>query len=170
MAVLIIGNGVRNVVFLILLYCVLVAVDYMYTITDIVTEEIYNATNASYSNPISDAGYASYGTMRDLVYTAITLVLMPWLVFLSIASSAINRHVSLSGYLVNSMVVVLLTPAVIYICAELFTQLLSVSVLDTGYMATVWFDNFLYILIANMILSLCSFVFVQKLSGGGFDV
>lgn len=164
------GNGARNVLFIILLYVVLVAVDYMYTITDLITDEAYNVTNATVSNPISDAAYANYSTMRDLVYGGITLVLMPWLVFLSIASSAVNRHLSLSGYLVNSMIILLLTPAVIYICAELFTQLLSVSVLDTAYMATVWFDNLLYVLIANMLLSLASFVFVRSASLGDPNV
>jgi hypothetical protein len=164
------GNGARNVVFIVSLYLVLVAVDYMYTITDTVTGSLYNATNSTNPNAISDAAYSNYSTMRDLMYGGITLVLMPWLVFLSLASSAVNRHVSLSGYLVNSMIVVLLTPVVIYICAELITQMLSVSILDTGYMAQVWFDNFLYVLIANMLLSLASFVFVRSASLGDPNV
>ena len=155
-------NGLRNGIFIISLMILLVVVDYMYTTTDIITGRIYNATNASFSNPITDDGYATYTKMRELMYGAITTVLVPFLIFLSFFSSAVNRNQSLHTYLLSAFVIVIFTPLAIYLVSEIITNMLNVSILDHDYMASVFLNNFMWIMVANMLLTLGSFVFINK--------
>jgi hypothetical protein len=64
--------------------------------------------------------------------------------------------------MIQAISVMLLTPLMIFLFAQVFTNLLAVSILDTNYMATTYFSNFLFIMVTNMLLALASFVFVQK--------
>ena len=137
----------------------LVAVDYLYSIGDYLTDAINDKIEP---NDITDAGYASYGAVRNFMYSAITGVLVPFLVFLSFTSSFINRNQTVVTYMVQAISVIVITPLTIWLFAEVFTNLLSVTLLDSSYMATTYFSNFLYIMVANMLLALASFVFVQK--------
>ena len=155
-------NGLRNGIFIISLMILLVVVDYMYTTTDIITGRIYNETNSSFPNYITDAGHQSYSDMRTLMYGAITTVLVPFLIFLSFFSSAVNRNQSLNTYLLSSFVIVIFTPIAIYLVSEIVTNMLSVSILDHAYMATTFISNFMWIMVANMMLTLGSFVFIKK--------
>lgn len=157
-------NGVYNAIFIIFLMLILVAVDYMYSISD----QIVNAINVyTHGNTVSDQAFLYYGKVRSIIYGSITGILVPFLVFLSFASSFINRNQDLGTYLVSAFAIVLITPLCIYIFSEIITNMLNVTILDTAYMATVWFQNMLWILVANMLLTLMSFVFIIK---GGMRV
>jgi hypothetical protein len=152
-------NGIRNAMFIIIMMMFLVAVDYVYTIGDQLTNQI----NAHIlSNPITTAAFISYGATRNLIYSAVTGVMVPFLIFLSFTSSFINRNQTVVTYMIQAISVMLITPLLIFLFAQVFTNLLAVSILDTQYMATTYFNNFLYIMVTNMLLALASFVFVQK--------
>lgn len=156
-------NGFLNLFFIILLFTTLIGVDYLFSITDILTARTYDVLNTNnFSNYITDMGYAYYQNIRGLLYSGITGVLTPFLIFLSFASSFINRNQDIISYTIFGLMVCVLTPLSIYLFAEVFTQLLNVSILDSAYMATAYFDNFTYIMVANMLLTLSSFVFLQK--------
>lgn len=155
-------NGVMNGMFIIILLFMLVAVDYLYTIADIMVDEVYNKTNTTYANPITDYAYTGYGNARNVIYTAITGVLVPFLIVLSFGSSFVNRNQSLTTYLVYSLLVVLFTPIAIYVFSDILTNMLNIPILNPSYMATTYFNNMLYILVANMLLSLASFVFIVR--------
>jgi hypothetical protein len=142
---------------------VLVGFDYTYTISDVIVSGVNDSiTNINMSNNITTAGYTSYTATRSIMYGGVTGVLVPFLIFLTFASSFIDRNQTLISYLVYAMVIILGTPLLIYVFSDIITNLLNVNVLDTAYMATTYFQNFAYILIANMLLSLASFVFVIR--------
>lgn len=137
----------------------LVAVDYIFSISDNLVNQLYQLIT---KNSITDDGYQFYINIRAVLYGGITMVLVPWLIFLSFASSFINRNQDIIGYLIGNLLCVLFTPMAIYLFTRVATQLLSVTILDTSYMAFVFFNDFLYIMVANLLLSLASFVFLQK--------
>ena len=141
----------------------LVALDYIYSISDQFTSQLYGLIQ---KNTITDMGFQLYGTMRTLMYGGITGVLVPWIIFLSFASSFVNRNQDIIGYLIANLVVCLITPISIYLFSEVATQMLNVSILNPAYMATVYLNNFMYIMVANLLLSLASFVFLQKKNQG----
>lgn len=155
-------NGVRNGAFIILLMVILVVTDYMYTISDQFANRTYTAVNASFANSITDQAFDSYGKGRELVYTAITGVLVPFLTFLAFFSSAVNRNQNLTTYLVSAFAIIIFTPVAIYLMSEIFTSMLSVSILDPAYMFTAYINNFMWIMVANMLLTLLSFIFVRQ--------
>ena len=152
-------NGIYNAIMIIILMFSLIALDYIYSISDKFTSQLYGLIQ---KNKITDMGFKLYSDMRTLMYGGITGVLVPWIIFLSFASSFINRNQDIIGYLIANLVVVLLTPIAIYLFSEIATQMLNVSILNSAYMATTYLNNFLYIMVANMLLSLASFVFLQK--------
>lgn len=154
-------NGIYNAIFILLLMFMLVAVDYVYSISDKVINGIYTVIP---KNNITDNGYLSYQNIRAIMYGGITGVLVPFLIFLSFMSSFFNnyRQAGIEVYLIGNLICIIATPIMIYLFAQIVTQLLNVSILDSAYMASVFFNNFLYIMVANMLLSLASFVFITK--------
>ncbi len=157
-------NGVRNAVFIVFLMVILVVVDYMYTISDVVVEGAYTEANIIQPNDITTLGLTMYQNMRGMMYTLITGIMVPYLVFLCMFSSLVNRNQNVAGYLLSSMVILLATPMFIYFVGEIITNMLSVSILDTDYMYTTMLSgsNFMLILVANLLLALASFVFVRR--------
>lgn len=138
---------------------ILVAVDYTYSIGDIMVNEI-NSTITP--NPYTAIGYASYATVRNMMYSLITGIAVPFLVFLSFTSSFVNRNQNVIMYLIQVIGLLMLTPLCIYLFSDMLTQLLSISILDAAYGSSVYFSNFPYILIANTLMALASFMFVQR--------
>lgn len=155
-------NGMYNAMFIVLLFVSLVMLDWIYSISDNIVDTMYARLNAIIPNAMTDNAHTMYANVRGMWLNAVTYFLAPFLLLLSFASSFINRHTSIFMYLISSMAVLLITPILIYIFANLFTNLLSVSILNPAYVLTTYMDNFLYILILNMLLSLASFVFVQR--------
>ena len=158
-------NGVLNAIFIVILFFSLIAYDYLYTISDRVVIATKTTIDNIEPNDISDAGFNTYTGTRDMMYMLVTGILVPFLLFLSFTSSFINRNQNMVTYFIQVVAVLMLTPLIIYIFADVFTQLLSFSLLDPAYMATTYFDNFLIILVANMLLALASFVFVKQAAG-----
>lgn len=152
-------NGVWNIIFLVFLMMMLVATDYIYSIGDIIVDQTYGAID---SNEFTDIAYGSYATTREFVYGLITGVLAPFLIFLSFFSSFVNRNQNFVTYTIQVIGLLFLTPILIYMFSEMATQMLNVSILNHAYMATTILDNFLYILVANAILAVASFVFVKQ--------
>lgn len=157
-------NGVYNLLFLVIIFMSLAAWAYMYSIADIIEGKVHTITGG---NAISDAAYAQYQNTRDLIFGATTGILIPFFVFLTFASSFINRNQDITGYLVGSMMVLLGTPVCIYLFSQILTNLFAVSILDPAYIANTLIGNFLWILVGNMLLSLASFVFIRKNLGVG---
>ena len=153
-----------NTMFIIFLFIILVAFDYMYTISDILTNQI-NATVAP--NPITTMAYKSYGAQRDMLYALVVNIMVPFLLFLTFISSFINRNQNIVMYLIQVVGLLMLTPLAIYMFTEMLTNLLSVSILDPAYIANLYFTNFMYILIANTFMGLASFIFVQRTATAG---
>jgi hypothetical protein len=141
---------------------ILVAVDYTYSISDIMVNQI-NGTIAP--NPYTAIGYNSYFTVRNMMYSLITGIVIPFLIFLSFTSSFINRNQNLVMYLIQVIGLLMITPLCIYLFSDVLTQLLSISILDAAYASSVYFSNFPYILIANTLMAFASFIFVQRPSG-----
>jgi len=162
-------NGVYNAIFIILLFINLIALDYIYSIGDRLIKQVYTVINIIQPNAISLNAYTTYFTLRTFYLEVISYFVVPFLLLISFASSFINRHVNIVTFLISSMSILLITPFVIYIFAQYFTNLLSVSILDpvlaTTYLDT-YFNNFLYILVINLLLSLASFVWVEKQGAG----
>ena len=155
-------NGVRNALFLLFLFVILIAVEYIYTIGDNIADNVKKTVDGIEGNNITDGGYNQYGAVRSIMYSGITGVLAPFLIFLTFMSSFINRNQSIEIYFIAALVVIIATPVSIYIFSEVFTNLTNLSVLDTAYLAQNYFDNFLYIMVANLLLTLASFVFVKQ--------
>lgn len=137
----------------------LVAFDYLYTISDRLANGVFAVIA---TNDITNAGFAAYAATRNLMYSLVTGIFVPFLLFLSFTSSFINRNQNMVMYLIQVFAVLMLTPLLIFLFAQVFTNLLAFSLLDPAYMATSYFNNFLMILVANMLLSLASFVFVKQ--------
>jgi hypothetical protein len=140
----------------------LIVIAYVYSITDTIASTVNGVITITQPNPISSGAFTSYGAMRDFIFSALTLFLIPFLLLLSFASSFINRNQSVVGYLINSMAVLMATPIVIYAFAEITTNLLNVSILNPAYIYTLYFNNFVFICIINMFLALASFAFVRQ--------
>jgi hypothetical protein len=144
------------------MFASLVALDYMFSITDLLENLIYGTVNTIQSNPISDHAHDMYAAVRNIWYSAVTGVLVPFLLFLSFTSSFINKNQNMVMYLIQALAVLMVTPIALFVFADIFTQMLSVSFLDSAYMATVYFNNFIYILVINMLMALASFIFVRN--------
>jgi hypothetical protein len=155
-------NGVNNAVFVVVLFMTMVSFTYLYSISDKILQPMYAKINAIAPNDMTDNGYNSYVALRDFLFTGLNRVVLPFLLFLALTSSFINRNQTMIGYVIQSIAVVLITPMLVYVFAEVLSNLTAVSIINSAYLFTTYFDNFLYILIANMLLSLASFVFVQK--------
>jgi len=158
-------NGVYNLIFIVFLLIMLVAFDYVYSIADIIINQI-NVTITP--NHYSTIGYNSYTTVRDFMYSIVTGIVVPFLLFLTFISSVINKNQNIIVYLIQVIALLMLTPLAIYMFGDLMTNLLNVSILDTHYMATLYFTNFPYILIANSLMALLSFMFVQRPAAVGY--
>lgn len=152
-------NGIYNLIFILFLFIILVAFDYMYSISDILTGQI-NATITP--NPITAMAYTSYGATRDMLYSLVTGIVVPFLLFLTFTSSFINRNQNIIMYLIQVIGLLMITPLCIYVFSDLMADLLNITILDPAYMSQVYFTNFMFILIANTIMALASFVFVQR--------
>lgn len=152
-------NAIYNMIFLVLIFAVLVGFDYLYSIGDIMTDQI-NAIVPP--NNITTAAFNGYEASRDMLYTLVTSIVAPFLIFLSFFSSVVNRNQNIIMYLIQVVAILMVTPLVIYVFSELLTNLLSVSILDPAYMATLYFSNFMIILVANSLMGLMSFIFVQR--------
>lgn len=148
--------------FLVIVFFTLVSFTYLYSISDELSSQIYTKINAIFPNPMTDAGYSGYETTRDFIMGALNRLFLPFILFLSLSNSFINRNQTLISYLTTSMAVVLLSPLAVYVFGELMTYMLEIDYLNPAYILDTYFDNFLYIIVANMLLSLASFVFVQK--------
>jgi hypothetical protein len=138
------------------------AFTFLYSISDKIMAPMYDKINAVAPNAMTDNGYNSYQSLRDFLFTGLNRVVLPFLLFLALTSSFINRNQSMIGYVIQAIAVVLITPMLVYVFAEVLSNLTAVSIINANYLFTTYFDNFMYILVANMLLSLASFVFVQK--------
>lgn len=137
---------------------------YTYTIAD----EIVNGVNViTQGNTVSDAAFTGYVKTRTVMFSFITQVLLPFLLFITFTSSFIDRNQDLTKYLFSSMLSVLTTGLILYIAPDIITNLLNVSILNPAYIATSYFQNIVYIMIANMLLGMGSFIFVVK--GRGYS-
>jgi hypothetical protein len=145
--------------FIVFLFIIMVAFAYVYSISDILTAQI-NAVIAP--NPITTMAFNAYATTRDMLYMLMTMVVTPFLLFLTFTSSFINKNQNIIMYLIQVIGLLMLTPMVIYIFSEVLTQLLSISILNPAYMASVYFSNFMLLLVVNSLMGLVSFIFVQR--------
>ena len=156
-------NGIYNMIFIIFLMVMLVAFDYMYSISDILTTQINSTiSGGSFANPITTMAMTSYGNTRDMLWSLVTGIVVPFLLFLTFTSSFINRNQNIIMYLIQVIGLLMITPLCIYIFSNLLTNLLGVTILNPAYMAQVYFSNFMFILIVNTIMALASFIFVQR--------
>lgn len=145
---------------------VLVGVDYLYSIADQIVGGVNTTiTSIGYSNSLSTLAYTYYGRVRDIIYTGITGLLIPFLIFLTFVSSFVNRNQDVIGYIVSCVATTFITPLILFIFPDIISNLLNVSILDTAYMATIFFNNLLFILVINLLLSIASFVFVVRQRG-----
>jgi hypothetical protein len=155
-------NGVYNAVFVVVLFMTMTAFTYLYSISDRIMLPMYNAINNVAPNAMTDNGYNSYQSLWDFLFTGLNRVVLPFLLFLALTSSFINRNQTMIGYVIQAIAVVLITPMLVYVFAEVLSNMTASSIINTSYLFSTYFDNFLWILVANMLLSLASFVFVQK--------
>jgi len=157
-------NGLRNLIFIIIILAGLIALAYMYSTTDIIADSIYNIINSDNPNSISTQAHTSYINMREFMYKSITLVIVPYLLFLCFTSSFINSNQNMITYIIQVVAVLMATPICLYMFSELLTQFFSVSIINTAYLSMQYFNNFLFILVINMLLAIASFIFVRKSS------
>lgn len=148
--------------FILLLYVGLIGLDYLWTVSDSITGAVYNSTNSVEPNYITNDAYTRYQDVRDFMNTSVNFFLGPWLIFLSFASSFINRNQDLISYLVYSVGIVMATPIAVYAFSELFTLLANVSLLNPSYLESFYLNNFVLVLVINMLFTLASFPFVRK--------
>ena len=146
-------------IFIVFLLVMLVAFDYLYSIGDILTTQINNVIP---NNTITAMALHTYQATRDMLYSLVTMIVVPFLLFLTFTSSFINRNQNIIMYLIQAIGLLMLTPMVIYMFSEVLTNLLGISILDTHYMAQIYFTNFMFILIVNSLMGLASFIFVQR--------
>lgn len=140
----------------------MVVLSYSYTIGDQIVNTVNGVVTVNQPNAISTQAYNSFIAVRDFLFSAITLFLLPFFLLLTFASSFINRNQTIISYLIQSLAVLMATPLVIFVFAQVTTNLLNVSILNANYIYTLYFNNFLYICIINMFLALASFVFVRQ--------
>lgn len=140
----------------------MVVLSYSYTIGDQIVNTVNGVVVLNQPNAISTQAYNSFIAVRDFLFSAITLFLLPFFLLLTFASSFINRNQTIISYLIQSLAVLMATPLVIFVFAQVTTNLLNVSILNANYIYTLYFNNFLYICIINMFLALASFVFVRQ--------
>lgn len=168
-------NGVLNTIFIIFLFIVLIAFDYMYSMSDIITDQLNSSIAASFNinttnstiaqgglNTISQDASSMYGEMRDLLYSVVTGIMVPFLLFLTFFSSFVNRNQNAIMYLCQVIAILMILPLCVYVFSDLFTNLTSISILDSAYMASIYFQNFMGILLVNGLLAVASFIFVQR--------
>jgi len=136
---------------------------YVYSISDKIVYGLNgNLTVLNMSSSLGNSSVAMYENTRSIYYGGTTGVLAPFLILLAFGSSLINRRQDVVGYLINAMVICLITPLLIYVFSDIITNFVQVSILDPNYIAASYFQNFAYILIANMLMSLLSFIFVIR--------
>jgi hypothetical protein len=155
-------NGIWNAIFIISLLLMMMAFTWLYSISDVILTNLYTTVDGIEPNDMTDNGLDLYEKLRDFTYNGLNNVLLPFLLFLSLASSFINKNASMASYLIQAMGVVLITPIMVYVFADVLTAMTSVSIINTSYMFSNYLGNLLYIMVANMLLALASFVFIQK--------
>lgn len=149
--------------FIVFLLFVMVGFAYVYSISDKIVYGLNgNLTSLNMSSSVGNSSVAMYEKTRSIYYGGTTGVLAPFLILLAFGSSLINRRQDVVGYLINAMVICLITPLLIYVFSDIITNFVQVSILDPNYIAASYFQNFAYILIANMLMSLLSFIFVIR--------
>lgn len=149
--------------FIVFLLFVMVGFAYVYSISDKIVYGLNgNLTVLNMSSSLGNSSVAMYENTRSIYYGGTTGVLAPFLILLAFGSSLINRRQDVVGYLINAMVICLITPLLIYVFSDIITNFVQVSILDPNYIAASYFQNFAYILIANMLMSLLSFIFVIR--------
>lgn len=155
-------NGVWNAIFVVSIFLMMTAFAWLYSLGDEILTRLYSVVNGLEPNSMSDNGLLIWTNMRDYTYQALNHFLLPFLMFLTLASSFINRNRSLHSYVIQAMGVVLITPILIYVFADVISAMTAVSFINTAYLFSTYTGNFLYILVGNMLLALGSFVFIQK--------
>lgn len=155
-------NGILNAIFIVVLFMFMVAFAYIFSISDILMDEVYAQVNAITPNATSTEIYNDYGSLRDLLFNVLNHALLPFLIFMAFFSSFVNRNQSPIQYVVSAMGVILLTPMLVYLFAEVITNMTNISIIDTDYIFSTYTANFTWILVANMLLALASYVFVRK--------
>lgn len=155
-------NGVWNAIFVVSIFMLMTAFAWVYSLGDKILVDLYAVVNGIEPNSMTDSGLTLWTGMRDFSYQALNHFLLPFLMFLALTSSFINRNRSLHAYIIQALGVVLITPILIYVFADIITAMTSVSFINTSYLFSTYTANFLYILVGNMLLTLASFVFIQK--------
>src|SRR4030095_2480652 len=155
-------NGLRNMIFIILLFFIMVALAYVFSIGDIIVFTTNQTVDQFHSNPGSLAAAEGYVRARNLFFSMVTLFFIPFLVTLAYASSFINNQQSILSYFIQTLAVLLATPLAIYLFSAILTNMFSVNFLDPAYIVQDYFSNFALILIVNMFLSIASFIFVRQ--------
>jgi len=156
-------NGVYNLIFLLLVFICLVAIAYAFGIGDIIIG--YTLDLSKRISPESDLTttlYGQYVTLKDFTISVIFNFFTPFIILLTFGNSFINSNQNVISYMVQALAVLFATPLCIYIFSDILTNLLGVSFISSAYIASNFFNNFVYILVVNMLLALASFIWIKK--------
>lgn len=153
-------NAVRNALYLILGFVMLIGIGLSFTIGN----QLIDATYVSVfpNSHLVNVAYQDWINVRDFFINMTYNFLVPLIIFLTFASSLIGRNTGLVTYLTQSMVILMLTPILVYSFAEFFTPFLQSGLIDMAYIRVLYFENLLYLLVINMIVSFLSFLFTRR--------
>lgn len=164
---IIVYNGFNNALALVILTLALIVLGYAFTIGDTITSQVNSTISGVAPNQVSTTSFIQYQGARDFLFSAITIFLVPFIIFITFISSFIGNNTGVLNYVISCLLVLIVTPILIFTFADVFTGLTSVSFLNTKYLASLYFNNFLQIMVINMLLSLGSFIFTR---GGAITI
>ncbi len=157
-------NGIFNAIFVAMLFFMLVAFAWLFSIGDLLETSFYNYVSGMVSDAtLLNSLHNQYVNNRELLLTALNHFMIPFLLFMTFTSSFVNRNQTPIQYFMSVLGILLVTPLLAYLFSEVISNLLfGVSFIDADYCFTTFMNNFVLILVLNMLASLASFVFVQK--------
>jgi hypothetical protein len=156
-------NGIYNLVFLLLVFFCLVAIAYAFGIGDVIIGYIYDlSTKISPESNLTTILHGQYVALRDFTISVIFNFFVPFIILLTFGNTFINANQNVISYMIQALGVLMATPLCIYIFADILTNMLSISIISPAYIASNFFNNFVPILVVNLLLTLASFIWIKK--------
>ncbi len=156
-------NGLNNAFYLMMAMIMIVVFAFVMSLGDEIMSSIHAST---YQYPMAEAAYNSWVSIQSLFMLLSFNIALPFIIFTSFLSSFINKNQNVLIYVMQTFIILLAIPLLMYMFSGFLTSWMSISLINSDYLQSLYVSNILTILIINMMLSIASFVFVQNPKGG----
>ena len=152
-------NAIKNMLFLIIVFIFMIALAFAFSIGDEVLNAVHTVT---FLYPTSHTMFLNSIKIRDFFLNMSLNIFLPFIVFMTLFSTFINRNNNILSYVLQCLGVLMITPLVLYFVPDIFTAILSTPIINTAYYKSIYFTNFTSLIIINLLLAFASFIFIRR--------